>query len=129
MQLTTSYIYLKYHETLNFLLLLFLETFIRFDGIVVGIPDEKKYQGYLWGFKNDKYEEDLDLDIVFALKYFFPKWKGFILGNDMSCHTCKEALDCIESIHKGFWTNFGERFRKWKQDYMKYKQHVGVVGK
>lgn len=107
----------------------FSETFIRFDGLVVGIPDEKKYQRYVWGFKNDKYEEDLDLDIVFALKYFFPKWKGFILGNDISCNTCKEALDVIESIHKGFWTNFGERFRKWKQDYMKYKQHVGMVGK
>lgn len=109
---------------------LFTEIFNRYDGIVFGIPDENRYNWSLFGyhhFRTEKYEEDLDSVMVFALKYFFPKWKGFMLGKGMSCHTCKEALDCIDSIHMGFLSNYGKRFRRWKNDYMKFKRHIGMV--
>lgn len=102
--------------------------FNRFDGIVVGFPDENKYYRFLLGyFKNDKYEEDLDDAMVFSLKYFFPKWKGFLLGNDLPSLSCRETLDCIDSLHKGFWSNYGDRFKKWRQDYMKFKRRIGMV--
>lgn len=110
--------------------LLFAEIFNRFDGVAVGIPDENLYNWNLLvyqHFRTEKYEEDLDTAMVFALRYFLPKWKGFMLEKDMSCHTCKDALDCIDSIHKGFWSNYGKRFKKWRQDYMKFKKHIGMV--
>lgn len=110
---------------------MFAEIFNRFDGVAVGIPNENVYNWNLvvyQHFRTEKYEEDLDGAMVFALKYFLPKWKGFMLGKDnMSCHTCKEALDGIDSIHKGFWSNYGKRFKKWRQDYMKFKKHIGMV--
>lgn len=108
---------------------MFAETFHRYDGFVVGEPDENKYYRFILGyFLTEKYEEDLDFDMVFALKFFFPKWKGFMLGKDnMSCHTCKEALDCIDSIHNSFWSNYGKRFKRWRQDFMKFKRHIGMV--
>ena len=100
----------------------------RYDGIVVGVPDENKYYKYIWNsFKTDKYEEDMDAGMLFALKYFFPKWKGYSSVKDFSNLSCKEALDCIDSLHKGFWSNYGERFKKWRQDYMKFKKHIGMV--
>nr|XP_022293483.1 E3 ubiquitin-protein ligase rnf213-alpha-like isoform X1 [Crassostrea virginica] len=100
----------------------------RYDGIVVGVPDENKYYKYIWNsFKTDKYEEDMDAGMLFALKYFFPKWKGYSSVKDFSNLSCKEALDCIDSLHKGFWSNYGERFKKWRQDYMKFKKHIGMI--
>lgn len=109
---------------------MFTEIHNRFDGIVVGIPDESKYYRFFIGtFKSDKYEEDLNQDIIFALKYFFPKWKGFILGKNLPNLSCKEALDCVDMILRGFWSNYGERFKMWRQDYIRCKRHVGMVRK
>ena len=82
---------------------------------------------FLGYFKNDTYEEDLDQEMVFSLKYFFPKWKGFLLGNDLPSLSCRDALHCIDSLHKGFMSNYGDRFKKWRQDYMRFKRHIGMV--
>lgn len=95
---------------------LFVEIFYRFDGVVVGEFDENKYYRLIFGyFLTEKYEEDLDFDMVFVLKYFFLKWKGFMLGNDnMFCYICKEVLDCIDSIYYSFWLNYGKRLKRWR---------------
>lgn len=79
------------------------------------------------GFKVDKYEEDLIGDITFAIKYFFPKWNGFILGKDLPALSCKEALQCVDMIHRGFWCSYGEMFCYWNSDYSRFRKYVGKV--
>lgn len=44
------------------------------------------------GFKNDKYEDDFISSIIFVMKYFFFKWKGFMLGKDLRVILCIEFL-------------------------------------
>lgn len=94
---------------------------------MVPYPSEKYYRMITGGFKNDKYEDDLISSITFAVKYFFPKWKGFMLGKDLPAISCKESLQCVDSIHRGFWTSYGDRFKYWKHDYGSFKRYIGEV--
>ena len=102
------------------------EIYHQYDGIVVPNPS-KKYFGWTGGLKVEKYEEEIIETITFAIKYFFPKWKGFMLGRDLPSISCKEALQCVDLIHKGFWKSYGEYFQHWKHDYINFRGFIGKV--
>lgn len=105
-----------------------IDVYNQYDGIMVPEPtDEKYYRYFTHTLKTEKYEEDLSSAILFALKYFFPKWNGFMLGKDLPTISCKEALNCIEMVHRGFWLSYGNKLRLWRQDYRKFSEYVGKV--
>lgn len=98
----------------------------QYDGIMVPKPGEK-YFNIFGSFKVDKYEEDLVNDITFAVKYFFPKWKGFMLGKSFPSISCKESLQCVDLIFRGFWLTYGEKLNYWKHDSTRFKGFLGKV--
>lgn len=107
---------------------------VQYDGVLNPLPEKSKlqavkslaaYVGY------DHYEKKMEKNIATAAKYYFPKWRHFLVNGSES--TGVDMIKNVDMLCEGLMKNVMLCCKKWKwgreEDCMAFLGKVIIVYK
>lgn len=88
------------------------DVWIQYDGVLNPLPEKSVFRRLQSIVGYDYYEKKMEKNIAIAAKYYFPKWRHFLVnGTEFS------GVDMIENVHmvcEGLMKNVMLHCKKWK---------------
>lgn len=102
-----------------------VDTWHRYDGLVLREPGIEYYSYLGLRFESKKYEDDVTAMLRYALVQFFPQWEGVFIDQKKAVLPAMEAMETVNMLLLGLWINYGNVMRKWNNQNDKFRSDIG----